>query len=292
VPGALAARPWLAEWSLDPAVFTTALLALLYALGSSRTVTPARAAGTQRKRDAAFYGGVAVLVLALASPIDAYADRLFWVHMVQHVLLMLVAAPLFVLSRPWTRLWRALPLGLRRPLARGVVQSRTAAPLRGAARLAGSPAGALTLFTVVLLGWHVPGLFDATLESEAVHVIEHVLFFAVALLFFKHLIPSPPLRAPLGDAGRALYAVAGMVVSWVLAVALAVAPSPLYSHYAHLASRPGGISALADQQLAAGVMWVPGSVTFLILVLIGVHRWLTAPETERAQLASGHLEVM
>ncbi len=140
----------------------------------------------------------------------------------------------------------------------------------------------------MLLGWHIPLLFEVTLESEAVHIVEHVLFFAVALLFFKHLIPSPPLHAPLSDGGRALFAVAGMTVSWVLAVALAVAPSPLYPHYADLASRPGGISALADQQLAAGVMWVPGSVTFLILVLFHVHRWLADPAASEPRLASGH----
>lgn len=286
--GTLAARPWLAEWSLDPAVATIALLAVLYALGSSRTVTPARAVRAQRVRDGAFYGAVVVLLVALASPIDAFSDKLFWVHMVQHVLLMLVAAPLFVFARPWVRLWRALPLGLRRPLARGLVQGTAAAPLRRAARAAGSPAGGLTLFTVVLLGWHVPALFEATLESESIHIVEHLLFFAVAVLFFKHLIPSSPLHAPLTDAGRALFAVAGMTVSWALAVALAVAPNPLYPHYAQLASRPGGISALADQQLAAGVMWVPGSVTFLILVLVHVHRWLAAPPATEPRLASGH----
>lgn len=286
--GALAARPWLADWSLDPAVASIALLALLYALGSSRTVTPARKVRAQRVRDGAFYLAVAVLVVALASPIDAYSDELFWVHMVQHVLLMLVAAPLLVFAQPWVRLWRALPLGLRRPLARGLVQGGAAAPLRSAARAVGSPAGAMILFTVVLLGWHVPALFDATLESEAVHIVEHLLFLAVAVLFFKHLIPSPPLHAPLSDGGRALFAVAGMTVSWLLAVTLAVAPNPLYSHYAQLASRPGGISALADQQLAAGVMWVPGSVTFLILVLIHVHRWLATPAATKPRLASGH----
>jgi putative membrane protein len=288
VAGALAARPWFADWSLDPAILTTAILALLYALGASRTVTPPRAAHVQRLRDAAFYGAVAVLVLALASPIDAYSDKLFWVHMVQHVLLMLVAAPLFVLARPWVRLWRALPLGLRRPLARGLVQGQATAPLRTASRAAGSPVGALALFTVVLLGWHVPVLFEATLESEGIHVLEHMLFLAVAVLFFKHLIPSPPLHSPLGDGGRALFAVAGMTVSWALAVALAVAPSAIYPHYAHLASRPGGISALADQQLAAGVMWVPGSITFLVLVLIHIHRWLAEPTGAKPRLASGH----
>ncbi len=284
----LAARPWLADWRLDPAVITTVLLAILYALGSSRTVTPARARAAQRVRDGAFYAGVVVLVIALTSPVDAYSDRLFWVHMIQHVLLMLVAAPLFVFARPWLRLWRAFPLGVRRPLARGLSQGSGTAPLRAVARAAGSPAGALALFTVVLLGWHVPVMFEATLESEAIHILEHVLFFVVAVLFFKHLIPSPPLHAPLTDAGRALFAVAGMTVGWVLAVALAVAPSPLYPHYAHLASRPGGISALADQQLAAGVMWVPGSITFLILVLIHVHRWLATPNATEPRLVSGH----
>jgi putative membrane protein len=288
VGGPLAAISWLADWRLDPAVITTVLLAVLYAVGSSRTVTPARAVRAQHVRDGAFYAGIVVLVIALTSPVDAYSDKLFWVHMTQHVLLMLVAAPLFVFARPWVRLWRALPLGLRRPLARGVAQGDAAAPLRSAARAIGSPAGSLTLFTVVLLGWHVPALFETTLESEAIHIFEHVLFFAVAVLFFKHVIPSPPLRAPLGDSGRALFAVAGMTVSWALAVALAVAPSPLYSHYADLATRPGGISALADQQLAAGVMWVPGSVTFLILVLIHVHRWLASPSGTEPRLVSGH----
>ena len=284
----LAARPWFAEWSLDPGVLTIVLLALLYAVGSSRTVTPARAAARPAHPRRSFYGAIAVLLIALASPVDAYSDKLFWVHMVQHVLLMLVAAPLIVLARPWVRLWRAFPLGLRRPVARGLVQGGAAAPLRGAARAAGSPAGGLTLFTVVLLGWHVPVLFEATLESEAIHIVEHLLFFAVAVLFFKHLIPSPPLRAPLSDAGRALFAVAGMTVSWALAVVIAMAPNPLYPHYAHLASRPGGISALADQQLAAGVMWVPGSVTFLILVLVHVHRWLATPTATEPRLAGGH----
>ena len=82
-----------------------------------------------------------------------------------------------------------------------------------------------------------------------------------------------------------------MIVSWVLAVVLALAPHPLYDFYAHQASRPGGISAMADQQLAAGIMWVPGSITFVIVIFVYVHRWLTPPEpgTARARrLASEH----
>ena len=283
--------PGLSDWSLDPAAALLVLIAVLYALGSSRTVTPPLRAAAQRRRSAAFYTAIGVLALALVSPLDAFSEKLFWVHMVQHVLLMLVAAPLVVLARPWVRLWRALPLSGRRLLARAFLHGDRWAPLRAASRLLGSPAGALILFSAVLLGWHVPVLFDATLSSSAIHALEHTLFFASAVVLFKQVIPSPPLRVTLSDTQRLLYVVAAMTVSWALAVVLAIAPSPLYGHYAHLASRPGGISALADQQLAAGVMWVPGSITFVLIIFVYVHRWLVpqaAAPTQSPRLAGGH----
>ena len=134
-------------------------------------------------------------------------------------------------------------------------------------------------FSVVLLGWHLPALFEATLASSALHALEHTLFFATAIMFWKQVIPSAPLHATLAAPQRVIYAIGGMIVSWALAVTLALAPDPLYAHYAHELSRPGSISALTDQQLAAGVMWVPGSITFLIVVFVYVHRWLTPVES-------------
>jgi cytochrome c oxidase assembly factor CtaG len=279
------ATPGFWDWSLDPPLVLVADLALLYVLGSRRTVTPARTAGAQRTRDGAFYTAMAVLAIALASPLEKLSEQLFWAHMVQHVLLMLVAAPLVVYARPWVRLWRALPLSGRRQLARGFVRGERWAPLRALSRTLGGPVAGLVLFSCVLLGWHVPVLFDATLSSSALHALEHTLFFVTAVMMFKQVIPSPPLRARLNDTQRLLYVVAAMTVSWVLAVVLALAPSALYPHYAHLATRPGGISALADQQLAAGVMWVPGSITFVIVIFVYVHRWL-APQSEGRAAAS------
>ena len=105
-----------------------------------------------------------------------------------------------------------------------------------------------------------------------------LLFFITAVLFWKQVIPSPPLRVRLQAPKRVLYVIGAMIVSWALAVILALASQPLYGFYAHEASRPGGISAMADQQLAAGIMWVPGSVTFLIVVFVYVHRWLMPPD--------------
>jgi putative membrane protein len=286
-----AATPGFWDWSLDPPLVLVIDLAVLYWLGDRRTVTPRRTQGVQRLRSACFYAALAVLAIALSSPIELLSAQLFWVHMIQHVLLLVVAAPLFVLARPWIRLWRCLPLSARRWLARGLSHGERTSALRALSRTMGRPAPGFVAFSVVLLAWHVPGLFDATLRSSALHALEHTLFFLTALMFWKQLLPSPPLRIRLGDTQRVLYAVGGMIVSWVLAVVLALAPHPLYSYYAHQASRPGGISAMADQQLAAGVMWVPGSITFLIVVFVYVHRWLTPPEpaTVRASwLASEH----
>jgi cytochrome c oxidase assembly factor CtaG len=286
-----ASAPGFWDWSFDPPLVLVVDLAVFYVIGARRTVTPERKRVAQRWRCASFWTALAVLAIALASPIERLSEDLFWVHMVQHVLLIAVAAPLFVLASPWIRLWRCLPLDARRWLAGGLSHGRRTAPLRFLARELGRPVASFVAFSVVLLGWHTPALFDATLESSTVHALEHTLFFFTAILFWKQVIPSLPLRIRLVPAQRVLYLTGGMIVCWALAVVIAVAPHALYSHYAHLTSRLGGLSAMADQQLAAGVMWVPGSVSFLIVLFVYVHRWLVPPEPGTApssQLAGQH----
>ncbi len=286
-----AAAPGFWDWSLDPPLVLVVALAILYWIGDRRTVTPERTRTAQRWRSACFYTALVALAVALASPIEPLSEQLFWVHMIQHVLLLAVAAPLLVTARPWIRLWRSLPLDARRWLARGLSEGRRTSPLRALSRALGSPTAGFVAFSVVLLAWHLPFMFDATLRFETLHALEHTLFFSTAVMFWKHAIPSPPLHTPLVAVQRVVFAIGGMIVSWVLAVVLALAPNPLYASYAHEASRPGGISALADQQLAAGIMWVPGSVTFLIVVFVYVHRWLTPDALGSARgtrLASEH----
>jgi cytochrome c oxidase assembly factor CtaG len=285
--GATAGAPGFWDWSLDPPLVLVLVTGVLYAIGDRRTVAPARAKAARRVQRGCFYGGLAVLLIALASPIDALSERLFWVHMIQHVLLLVVAAPLIVLAAPWNRLWRGLSLDLRRQLARGLAQGERTRWLRACSRTLGSPVGAFLAFSVVLLAWHVPALFDATLRSATLHALEHTLFLATAVMFWKHALDSPPLRAPLSSVQRVAYVIGAMVLSWVLAVVLALAAHPLYAHYAHEATRPGGISALTDQQLAAGVMWVPGSITFVVVIFAYVHRWLAPPANPASTGAVG-----
>jgi putative membrane protein len=288
---AAVAAPGFWDWSLDPPLVVVIDLAILYWLGDRRTFAPARTRAERRWRSASFYAGLAVLAIALSSPLEPLSEQLFWAHMVQHVLLLVVAPPLIVLARPWIRLWRSLPLGPRRSLAGSIAQGENMEWLRRLSRFLGDPLPSFVLFSGVLAAWHVPALFDATLRSGALHALEHTLFFLTALLFWKQVIDSPPLRASLGDAQRVAYLVGAMVVGWILAIVLAMAPQPLYGFYAHEASRPGGISALADQQLAAGIMWVPGSIAFVIVIFAYVHRWLQTPEpttTPARRLASEH----
>jgi cytochrome c oxidase assembly factor CtaG len=275
---------WQVEWPL----VAIAVVGLLYHLGGRMSATASDAG--KRWRGVAFYAGLATLALAVSSPVDAYAPQLFWVHMVQHVLLMMVAPPLLLIGRPWPRIVRPLPLDLRRPLVRGVVVGPALAPVRRAFRWIASPLPAFALFNGMLLLWHLPALYDLTLRDGPVHDLEHALFFGTALLLWVHLVPGASARPQLGDGSRAIYGTAALVISWVLAVVLGLAPEPVYGAYASLAHRPGGLSALSDQQLAAGVMWVPGSVPYCIVLVIASLRWLdpaTSPGRRR-RLAGEH----
>jgi putative membrane protein len=260
------------SWTTDPALLWVVLAALLYWLGGRGL--GARRSAARRWRTAAFVGGLAAIVVALASPVDDWADKLQWAHMLQHVLLLLVAPPLLALARPWNRMWRGFPLGPRRAVAREVAQGRWSAGLRRTARFLGDPVPSWLLFTGVLAAWHIPAAYDAALSSPVVHATEHLLFFGTGLLFWTRVIDSPPWRSPLAETARAVYVASAMVAGWLLALVLALSTSPLYAPYAAEASRPGGITALADQQLAAGVMWVPGSIPFTIAILYVVYRWL------------------
>jgi putative membrane protein len=264
----------------------TVLVGALYFAGARGERRRRRARGLQPTvgewaRPLAFYGGLLTIVVALGSPLHALSEELFSAHMLQHLLLMTVAAPLLVLSAPWMQVWRGLPLRWRRRLARAAVRSPRVLRMRRVGRALSAPAAAWLLFNGDLLIWHVPALYDLTLRSEAVHAVEHASFLVTAIPFWVHLIDSPPLRARLGDWSRVAYATASAVVGWALAVVLAIAPSPLYDWYAELGHRRWGLSAIADQQLAAGVMLGLGSIALSAVVFAAIFR-LAGPSQEIA----------
>ena len=278
-----------AAWPVQAPFVLVLVAALLYARGGRRRGPGRRDPRERRRRDWAFYAGLLTILIALDTPLDPLADTLFAAHMTQHLLLLMVAPPLIVYSAPWLQLWQPLPLGFRRTVAKSVARDRWTAPLRALAKLLARPIPAWIVFNVVLVAWHVPVLYDATLSNEAVHDLEHTTFLVSGLLFWLQVIDSPPVRARLTYAARAVYVTAALLVSWVLAIVLALASEPFYSAYAHLAHRPGGLSALADQQIAGGVMWVPGSIPFTIAIIWALYHWLE-PTPDPAVLArhNGH----
>lgn len=266
----------LGGWTFQAALVYVAAAALLYSLGGRRWRK------REPLREAAFVAGLLTIVVSLDGPIDRYADELFWVHMLQHVLLLTVAPPLILLGRPWPRMWRALPLQVRTTVGRSIAKARWTAPLRALAR----PLPAWVLFNGAIVVWHIPFAYNATLSSYSIHQLEHAMFFFTGLLFWARVIDPGPLRPRLDWPVRVAYTVGAMVVGWVLAITLVLVPTPLYSHYASLVHRPGGISAITDQQLAGGVMWVLGSISYTIVFLVGFYRWLepdTTPPTAAVQ---------
>jgi putative membrane protein len=223
-----------------------------------------------------------VILAALASPIDTLAEKLFWVHMTQHVMLLTVAAPLIVLGAPWSSIWRPLPLGFRRTVAKTISRSGWCAPLRALGRLLARPIPVWIAFNVNLVAWHVPAAYDLAVRNRAVHDLEHVTFLVFGVLLWAQVLDSPPLRARLSAIHRVYYIVASAIVGWIIALVLIFASSPLYPAYAHLAHRPGGISALTDQQLAGGVMLVPGSLAMTLFVFIQLYVWMGIDEERPA----------
>jgi putative copper resistance protein D len=267
-PGALAL-----DWSFDPhvqlAVFGAAALYLL----AVRRVDGAHPANpVPAKRTAAFLAGLVAIEIALQSGIERYDTTLFSVHMVQHMLLTLVAAPLLVLGAPVTLLLRVASPETRRRWILPVLHSRIL-------RVVSHPLAAWGAFTAVMWLTHVTPMFDAALESEPLHQLEHALYLGTALLFWWPVIGVDPSPRRMGYPGRMGYLFLQMPQSTFLAVLIYSAATALYPHYA-TTGRTWGPSPLVDQQAAGALMWVWGDLTFLVAMLIVLAAWWRAEEAK------------
>jgi cytochrome c oxidase assembly factor CtaG len=206
------------------------------------------------------------LAFALLSGIALYDTSLFSVHMVQHVLLMLVAAPLIALSAPVTLALRLSSPQTRRRWLLPVLHSRLA-------RFLGFPVTSWVIFASIMWATHFSPLFNASLEDPAIHDLEHVLFLTGALLFWWPAVALDPAPWRMGHPARIVYVFTQMTQNTFLAVVILNATVVLYPHYATLV-RPWGLAPIDDQHLAAGLMWIAGDAVFLTAILTVIAGWM------------------
>jgi putative membrane protein len=228
----------------------------------------------------AFTCGLLVGVLAVASPLDVLADGSLAWHMVQHELLVLIAAPLIVFGAALWPLWRAFPVTWRRVTLRWLFRRNWAKRLgESLITLIGHPIGAWVLFVGTFSVWHVPVLYDLALENEAIHGFEHLTFLVTAIVFWAQVIPSFPIQPGLSYLRRGGYLFAGALALHLLSVLISIAAQPIYPFYGT------GSEALASQTAAGAIMDVSGQVVFTIAILSCVWLWLR--DDERRSEAQG-----
>ena len=223
----------------------------------------------------AYMAGLAAIVVALCSPIEAYEGELFSVHMVQHMLLELVAAPLLLLGAPMTLALRAASPPVRGGLLR-VLHSRAIAALT-------FPLLSWVLFAGVNWGWHFSSLYNQALENPPLHYLEHASFLVAALLFWWPVVGADPGRWRLPYPARLFYLFLAMPQNSFLGVALMSAPAVLYEHYA-TNGRQWGPTVLGDQNLGGILMWVFGDVAFLVGMAAVVAGWVRQEDRRTARL--------
>ena len=269
----------LASWSFPP--YATALIlltALLYLRGwlALRVAMPTR---FTLLRLSSFLAGLAVLEIALASPIDAFDPFLLTDHMIQHMLLMMIVPPLILLGDPEIPLLHGLPRWASQRVVGPIVSS---SPVRWLGNGLANPALAWLLLSVAMLGWHVPAAYELALRSPAWHEVEHACFLVTALLFWWPVIQPWPSRARWPRWTMPIYLLLADFVNSALSAFLAFSDRVLYPSYLAV-PRLWGISAQTDQAAAGVSMWVIGSFAFLIPAV-----WLTvellspsAPQPER-----------
>ncbi|HEX3427828.1 MAG TPA: cytochrome c oxidase assembly protein [Candidatus Limnocylindrales bacterium] len=262
-------------WTLEPAVALPLLAAALGWIWIVRRIDRLHPASpVPRRRSVAFLGGLAVIAIALMSGIDTYDTTLFSVHMVQHLLLTLVAAPLIVLGAPITTVLRVATPNVRRTVILPILHSRVL-------RILTFPVVAWVIFAGVMWGTHFSPIFNRSLEDPVVHDLEHALYVGAGLLFWWPAVGSDPSPWRMPHPVRAMYVFLQMPQNTFLAVTILNSSVPLYPHYA-TEIRSWGPTALEDQQIAGGLMWLCGDLLFLAAILAIVAAWMAHEKREEA----------
>src|SRR5215212_422334 len=262
-------------WTIEPTVALPLLVAGVVWLRLVGRVDRAHPGNpVPARRSVAFLGGLAAIAVALMSGIDTWDTSLFSVHMAQHILLTLVAAPLIALGAPITLLLRVATPAVRRRWILPVLHSRIV-------RVLAFPVVTWIVFAAVMWGSHFSPLFNASLEQPLIHDLEHAVYLCAGLLFWWPAVGLDPSPWRMPHPVRAMYVFLQMPQNTFLAVTIMNSGAVLYPHYATL-GRAWGPSVLEDQQLAGALMWITGDILFLTGLAAIVGGWMLHEKAQEA----------
>lgn len=263
----------LTRWEFDPLfIVLMGLSSWLYISGVRRVKANHPKSPFPRRRIAFFFAGIGTLILALVSPPASYDTTFFSLHMWQHLLLTMVAAPLLILGTPVTLALRAAPPRLRKEVLLPILHSR-------GLRVITFPVLSWVLFAAVMWGSHFSPIYEASLENAWIHRLEHFFFITAALMFWWQAIGADPTPWRMNHPVRLLYVFLQMPQNSFLAVSIYSADYVLYSHYETLV-RTWGPSPLTDQQIAGVSMWIGGDMMFLAACAYIIYGWVKHEDRE------------
>jgi len=259
---------FLGTWTFDPALAVPLVMAtVLYSWGAW-TVTARHPDSPWPGRTTVFFqSGVALLWVSLLGPVGAFDDTFFWAHMVQHVIMVMVAAPLLLLGAPILLILRVSPPRIRRRWVVPVLKSRLAYSLT-------NPVTTWLILALVIVGTHFSPFYEFALEHQGVHrLVEHPLYLGAALLYFYPLLPGNLTTRRVSPAVRMISLALMMVPETMTGFFIYASPFVMYPFYARL-SRPFGPGALADQQLGGALMWAGSMAIDSVWIALATHEWL------------------
>jgi cytochrome c oxidase assembly factor CtaG len=241
----------------------------VYTLGWARLFARRQGALAARWRLVCYWLGLGIIALALMSPVDWLGTQLFTAHMIQHLLLVMIAPPLLLLAQPFPLLLWGLPRPRRRRI--GSWFARKSAVRFWLTRLT-RPWWVWLASMVILWGWHIPAAYEAALRSDFVHDLEHLSFFGSGMLFWWSVTAvGPRLQGQAGRGTRIVLLLATVPINVLLSMLIALADQPIYPYYTTV-PRLWGLTVLQDQMLGGAIMWVPGSMMYVVAATILLFR--------------------
>ena len=219
--------------------------------------------------------GLLCIVIALLSPVEVLSGQLFFMHMIQHMLLVMCAPPLLLLSNPFPVLLWGLPVKVRNLVA-GLFVGKSW--LRQLLKRYAGPGMSWIMFVIVYIGWHDPILYEAALRSRVVHDIEHMSFFLASMLFWWHVTcAAPRVHQNLVYGRRITYLLVTVPVNMITGVVITFSREPIYEYYVKI-QRPWSLTVMQDQMIGGIIMWIPGSMMLIVAIIVLVVRMMSSDE--------------